>query len=59
MQTTLTTQLIGRFLRDDRGVTAIEYCIMAAAMGLALVPASNVLQAAVMAKFSTIQGYFK
>ena len=40
-----------RFVKDESGATAIEYGLIAAAMGLALVTAMPILATAVTAKF--------
>ena len=41
-----------RFVKDESGATAIEYGLIAAAMGLALVTAMPILASAVTGKFS-------
>jgi pilus assembly protein Flp/PilA len=46
-----------RFLRDDTGATAIEYALIAAAMGLALVTAMPILAGAITSKFSSLSGH--
>ncbi len=46
------------FLKNEIGVTAIEYALIAAAMGGALISVSPTLLAAVKAKFTVIKGYF-
>lgn len=43
-----------RFVRDDTGATAIEYALIAAAMGLALVAAMPLLATAITGKFSSL-----
>ena len=45
---------ITRFLKDESGATAIEYGLIAAAMGLALVTAMPILASAVTGKFSSL-----
>lgn len=48
---------IARFLKDESGATAIEYGLIAAAMGLALVTAMPILATAVTSKFSSLAGH--
>ena len=43
-----------RFVKDESGATAIEYGLIAAAMGLALVTAMPILASAVTNKFSSL-----
>ena len=44
-------RMILRFARDDSGATAIEYGLIAAAMGFALITAMPYLQQAITGKF--------
>ena len=44
-------------LKDESGATAIEYALIAAAMGLALVTAMPLLAAAITGKFSSLSGH--
>jgi pilus assembly protein Flp/PilA len=46
-----------RFVRDDSGATAIEYGLIAAAMGLALVTAMPILATSITGKFSSLAGH--
>jgi len=43
-----------RFAKDESGATAIEYGLIAAAMGLALITAMPILGAAITGKFSSL-----
>ncbi|MFO1123276.1 MAG: Flp family type IVb pilin [Hyphomicrobiales bacterium] len=43
-----------RFVKDESGATAIEYGLIAAAMGLALVTAMPWLAQAITGKFSSL-----
>ena len=43
-----------RFVKDESGATAIEYGLIAAAMGLALVTAMPYLANAITSKFSSL-----
>ena len=44
-------------LNEDDGATAIEYALIAAAMGLALVTAMPLLATAITGKFSSLSGH--
>jgi pilus assembly protein Flp/PilA len=46
--------LIIKFLKDDSGVTAIEYSLIAAGIALAVITVVNRLGAAIHNSFSTI-----
>ena len=46
-----------RFVKDESGATAIEYGLIAAAMGLALVTAMPILATAVTEKFSSLAAH--
>ena len=46
-----------RLLKDESGATAIEYGLIAAAMGLALVTAMPILATAVTGKFSSLASH--
>jgi pilus assembly protein Flp/PilA len=43
-----------RFVKDESGATAIEYGLIAAAMGLALVTAMPILATSITGKFSSL-----
>ena len=43
-----------KFLKDENGATAIEYGLIAAAMGLALVTAMPLLSGVIVASFSSM-----
>jgi pilus assembly protein Flp/PilA len=43
-----------RFVKDESGATAIEYGLIAAAMGLALVTAMPILAKSITGKFSSL-----
>jgi Flp pilus assembly pilin Flp len=45
-------------LRDESGATAIEYALIASAMGLALIPAMASFSGEVSGAFGRILGYF-
>jgi pilus assembly protein Flp/PilA len=43
-----------KFLKDESGATAIEYALIAAAMGLALVTAMPLIRDAIIGKFTSL-----
>jgi len=47
-------KLINRFVKDESGATAIEYGLIAAAMGMALILAMPALTVAITGKFSSL-----
>jgi pilus assembly protein Flp/PilA len=47
---------ISRFARDDEGVTAIEYGLIAALIGVAAMSAMGSVGAALVTRFNTIAG---
>jgi pilus assembly protein Flp/PilA len=47
-------QLISRFLRDETGATAIEYCLIAVGISIVIITAVNNVGSSVNAKFSAI-----
>ncbi len=46
-----------KFLKDESGVTAIEYALIAAAMGLGLIAVMPTLATNVTTKFGSIAGH--
>jgi len=46
-----------KFLKNDSGATAIEYGLIAAAMGLGLVSIMPTLATAITGKFSSLAGH--
>jgi len=49
--------LVRRFIKDERGITMVEYAIMAALIAAALVVAVPTLTSAVSSGFTTIGGH--
>lgn len=47
--------LFARFLKDESGATAIEYALIAAGIGIAIITAVNALGTAISSKFDTIK----
>lgn len=46
--------LIARFVKDESGATAIEYALIAAGIGIAIITGVNALGTAINTKFGTI-----
>ena len=46
-----------RFMRDDTGVTSIEYALIAGVMGIALIAVMPILSSAVGNKFTSLAGH--
>ncbi len=51
--------LVEKFLRDERGATAIEYGLIAAGISLAIIAAVNGLGTKLSSKFSAISSSLK
>ena len=51
-----TVQAIKRFVKDESGATAIEYALIAAGIGIAIITAVNALGTAISDKFDFIKG---
>ena len=47
-----------RLIRDERGVTAIEYALIASILGIALVPVLVNTTSGVASLYSRVNGYF-
>lgn len=48
--------LLARFVKDESGATAIEYALIAAGIGIAILAGVNALGTAINAKFQDIAG---
>jgi pilus assembly protein Flp/PilA len=46
--------LLARFVKDESGATAIEYALIAAGIGVAIIAAVNALGTAISGKFTSI-----
>lgn len=46
--------LLTKFVRDESGATAIEYALIAAGIGIAIITAVNALGTVISDKFNTI-----
>jgi pilus assembly protein Flp/PilA len=52
-------QLISRFLNDESGATAIEYCLIAVGLSIVIITAVNGIGSTLNGKFSTINTSLK
>ncbi len=52
-------QLVARFLRDESGATAIEYCLIAAGLSIVIVTAVNGVGTTLKGKFTSINTSLK
>jgi len=52
-------QLISRFLRDETGATAIEYCLIAAGLSIVIVTAVKGIGTTLSTNFATINTSLK
>jgi pilus assembly protein Flp/PilA len=51
--------LISRFLRDESGATAIEYCLIAVGLSIVIVTAVNGIGSTLNAKFASVNSSLK
>jgi pilus assembly protein Flp/PilA len=51
--------LLARFAKDESGATAIEYALIAAGIGIAIITAVNALGTAISSKFNAITSSLK
>jgi pilus assembly protein Flp/PilA len=52
-------QLISRFLNDESGATAIEYCLIAVGLSIVIITAVNGIGSTLNGKFTTINTSLK
>ncbi|SHG99833.1 Flp family type IVb pilin [Bradyrhizobium erythrophlei] len=52
-------QLFSRFLADQSGATAIEYCLIAAGISIVIVTAVNGIGSALNTKFTSVNSSLK
>ena len=52
-------QLISRFLNDESGATAIEYCLIAVGLSIVILTAVNNIGSTVNGKFTSINTSLK
>jgi pilus assembly protein Flp/PilA len=53
------SKLISRFLRDERGATAIEYCLIAAGLSIVILTAVNGIGSTLKTNFTSINTSLK
>ena len=51
--------LISRFLNDESGATAIEYCLIAVGLSIVIITAVNGIGSTLNTKFSTVNTSLK
>jgi pilus assembly protein Flp/PilA len=52
-------QLLSRFMRDQSGATAIEYCLIAAGLSIVIITAVNSIGTTLNTKFTSINTSLK
>jgi pilus assembly protein Flp/PilA len=52
-------QLLSRFLRDQSGATAIEYCLIAVGISIVIVAAVNGIGTTLNSKFTSVNASLK
>ncbi|TMJ61687.1 MAG: Flp family type IVb pilin [Alphaproteobacteria bacterium] len=52
-------QLLSRFLADESGATAIEYCLIAAGIGMVIITAVNGVGSTLNSKFTSVSSSLK
>jgi pilus assembly protein Flp/PilA len=52
-------RLISRFLNDESGATAIEYCLIAVGLSIVIITAVNGIGSSLNTKFTTINSSLK
>jgi pilus assembly protein Flp/PilA len=52
-------QLLSRFLRDQSGATAIEYCLIAVGISIVIVAAVNGIGTTLNSKFTSVNSSLK
>jgi pilus assembly protein Flp/PilA len=52
-------QLVSRFLSDQSGATAIEYCLIAAGLSIVIITAVNSIGTTLNTKFGSINSSLK
>jgi pilus assembly protein Flp/PilA len=52
-------QLFSRFLSDESGATAIEYCLIAAGLSIVIVTAVNGIGSTLNTKFASVNASLK
>jgi pilus assembly protein Flp/PilA len=52
-------QLLSRFLADQSGATAIEYCLIAVGIGMVIITAVNGVGSTLNSKFTSVSSSLK
>jgi pilus assembly protein Flp/PilA len=52
-------QLLSRFLRDQSGATAIEYCLIATGLSIVIITAVNSIGTSLNTKFTSVNSSLK
>jgi pilus assembly protein Flp/PilA len=52
-------QLVSRFLSDQSGATAIEYCLIAAGLSIVIITAVNSIGTTLNTKFTSVNSSLK
>ena len=55
----LMRQLISRFLNDESGATAIEYCLIAVGLSIVIITAVNGIGSTLNVKFTSVNSSLK
>ena len=58
MSVSRPTRTLSRFALDERGATAIEYALIAAILGIALIPVLASTSSGVAGLYTKVQDYF-
>jgi pilus assembly protein Flp/PilA len=58
-QTGMDMSLLREFWRNESGATAIEYALIAAGIGIAIITTVNALGSAISGKFNTVKAALK
>ena len=53
------SKLISRFLRDEHGATAIEYCLIAVGLSIVIITAVNGIGSTLNGKFTSVNTSLK
>jgi pilus assembly protein Flp/PilA len=52
-------QLVSRFLKDESGATAIEYCLIAVGLSIVIITAVNGIGTTLNTKFTSVNSSLK
>jgi Flp pilus assembly pilin Flp len=54
----MTLNLPHSFIRNDKGATAVEYCVIASGIALVIIPLMGDINTGVLSMYGTIGGLF-